>query len=77
MTRDASKLLDYLTSKTAEMTAYLKDLVLAESPSLCPETQDRVFRLIEEPLQQIGYETERIPGSHSGGHAHQGALHGP
>ena len=67
MTRDASKLLDYLTSKTAEMTAYLKELVLAESPSLCPETQDRVFRLIEEPLQQIGYETERIPGNHSGG----------
>jgi glutamate carboxypeptidase len=67
MTSDASRLLEYMRSKSKEMTDYLKNLAMAESPSLCPETQEQVFRLLEEPLQQIGYETTRIPGQHSGG----------
>jgi len=67
MTTDADRLLEYMSECKTEMIDYLKELVLAESPSLCPETQGRVLSLIEEPLQHLGYETVRIPGKHSGG----------
>ena len=67
MATDASRLLEYMRMCKPQMISYLEELVRAESPSLCPETQDRVLSLIEESLRQIGYETERLPGNRSGG----------
>jgi glutamate carboxypeptidase len=67
MATDASRLLEYVADRKPQMTAYLKELVLAESPSLSPDAQDQVLALLEKPLRKIGFETRRISGRHSGG----------
>ncbi len=50
-----------------EMLAFLEKLVVHESPSSVPESQAPIFDLIEETLDEIGYEARRFPGDASGG----------
>ncbi|SVC42393.1 uncharacterized protein METZ01_LOCUS295247, partial [marine metagenome] len=47
--------------------SFLEKLVVHESPSLVPKSQEPIFELIGEALDEIGYEIRRIPGNESGG----------
>lgn len=59
--------LDAVGAQRDEMLAFLEKLVVHESPSLVPESQAPIFDLIEETLDEIGYEARRLPGDESGG----------
>jgi glutamate carboxypeptidase len=60
-------ILDAVQAQRDEFLAFLEKLVVHESPSLVPESQEPIFELIGEELDKIGYETRRIPGKESGG----------
>lgn len=49
------------------MAAFLRELVLAESPSNVPAAQDRAFGLLTEGLAGAGLRSRRIPGRSTGG----------
>ena len=59
--------LDAVRAQRDEMLAFLEQLVLHESPTSVPEAQAPIFDLIEEKLDEVGYETRRLPGDESGG----------
>jgi glutamate carboxypeptidase len=50
------------------MVGFLERLVLAESPSTEPGSQDEVLRTLSEALIEIGYAAWCVPGRRSGGH---------
>ncbi|HON00209.1 MAG TPA: hypothetical protein PLM33_08150, partial [Acidobacteriota bacterium] len=50
-----------------EMLEYLELLVRAESPTSDPVAAAEVFRLLEVPLRELGFETRRMPGKTSAG----------
>lgn len=58
----------YLQNAQEEMIAFLRELVLAESPTTVPKAQAAVQALLREPLEELGYEVEALPGQQSGGH---------
>src|SRR5690554_4487457 len=49
------------------MLEFLGEIVRAESPSLVPETQKRVFDQLAAALRSIDYMTRTLPGETSGG----------
>ena len=49
------------------MVDFLRGLVLAESPTLVPESQEEVFARLAEGLAAAGYRTRRLRGRTSGG----------
>ena len=59
--------LDAVRAQRDEMLAFLEQLVFHESPTSVPEAQAPIFDLIEEKLDEVGYETRRLPGDESGG----------
>lgn len=61
------EIFDYLTSKQDEMIAFLKQLVLAESPSSVPDSQALVMTTLFETLQELGFDVRIIPGRKTGG----------
>lgn len=64
----ARQLLNYLNDKRGDMLAFLERLVLAESPSLVPESQAHVQSILLESLQALDYEVQSIQGKKTGGH---------
>lgn len=65
--QQAQALRYHLHERKVELVDYLNSLVRAESPSLDPHSQQAMFRLLAEPLGEIGYSTHRVPGVQSGG----------
>ena len=63
----AGAILNAVREQRDEFLGFLEKLVVHESPSLVPESQEPIFELIGEALDGIGYETRRIPGNESGG----------
>lgn len=64
----ARQLLDYLHSRQTEMRSLLEELVLAESPSTVPASQQEVLALLQKALEQRAYRVRRIRGRKTGGH---------
>jgi glutamate carboxypeptidase len=54
--------------KQPALVEFLKELVLIESPSDDPESQQEVQRVLAAGLGEAGYEVRRIPGRVTGGH---------
>lgn len=63
----AAAILNAVRAQRDEFLDFLEKLVVHESPSLVPESQEPIFELIGEALDEIGYEIRRIPGNESGG----------
>ncbi|MEZ5156671.1 MAG: M20 family metallopeptidase [Solirubrobacterales bacterium] len=66
MTAGAPELLAWLRDRTAEMVALLERLALAESPSDDVASQTVVRATLDELLSELGFATERVPGSDRG-----------
>ena len=64
----AQQLLDYLHNRQEEMGRLLEQLVLAESPSTVPDSQQSVFGILQAALAERNYRIRQIPGRRSGGH---------
>lgn len=64
----AGRIRDYMAQSEAAMIGLLKQLVLAESPSIVPDAQARPLTLIFETLRSLDYNVELIRGRQSGGH---------
>ncbi len=64
----ASRLLQWLRSRTADMVEDVERLASAESPSLDPSSQREPFRILSEHLGELDFEVERIPGRNVGDH---------
>ncbi|HFQ94436.1 MAG TPA: M20 family peptidase [Anaerolineae bacterium] len=60
-------ILNYLTARRQEMIDFVAALARVESPTSRPETQAPVQDLLREPLEQLGFVVEIIPGAQSGG----------
>ena len=67
MTDTPGAVLAAVRAQRDEMLAFLEKLVAYESPSSVPESQSPIFDLIEETLDEIGYEARRLPGDQFGG----------
>ncbi|HJN47240.1 MAG TPA: M20/M25/M40 family metallo-hydrolase, partial [Acidobacteriota bacterium] len=63
----AAAILNAVRAQRDEFLDFLEKLVVHESPSLVPESQEPIFELIAEALDAIGYEIRRISGNESGG----------
>ena len=63
----AGAILNAVGKQRDEFLGFLEKLVVHESPSIVPESQEPIFELIGEALDEIGYEIRRIPGNESGG----------
>ncbi len=63
-----SEILEYLEHRKNDFIAFLRELTLAESPSLVPESQSYAREIISERLEMIGYRTLRLSGNIHGGH---------
>lgn len=61
------EIFDYLASKQDEMIAFLKQLVLAESPTSAPDSQALVMTTLFEALQELAFDVRIIPGRKTGG----------
>lgn len=61
------EIFDYLASKQDEMIAFLKQLVLAESPTSAPDSQALVMTTLFEALQGLDFDVRIIPGRNTGG----------
>jgi glutamate carboxypeptidase len=64
---DALSLLSHLRSQQSEMVDFLRRLVLLETPSHSPESQDPAFDLLGNRLAEIGYRVKRLRGKYTGG----------
>lgn len=64
---DARSVWDQIRAAQPAMTALLKKLVRAESPSDVPEAQESVFALLADALEPAGYAVTHLPGTTSGG----------
>ena len=60
--------LAWLRSREQEMTELLTELVLAESPSLVPGSEDAALNLLARELEQAGLVTRRLRGDETGAH---------
>lgn len=63
----AQEVLDYLRGRQDELLFFLERLVLAESPSADPRSQEAAFDLIGTALDELDFEVRRLPGKESGG----------
>lgn len=60
-------ILNYLDGHRHNMAYFLRWLALAESPSSVPESQERVFGLLAQKLEELDYVVRRLHGQQSGG----------
>lgn len=65
--KTSKRLQDYLHRRQAAMIELLEKLVLAESPSVVPASQEQVLTLLQKELAQRQYRVRRIPGNKTGG----------
>ena len=66
-TNMARKIVDFLSDHRQDATEFLKRLVLAESPSTDPKSQNSVFGILSFAFAEAGMRTIRIPGRKTGG----------
>ena len=66
--RAAATLFTWLDEREAEMTALLRELVMAESPSLEPDALRRPLEILARELEACGLVVHVIPGGHYGDH---------
>ncbi|MCH2451666.1 MAG: M20 family metallopeptidase [Gemmatimonadetes bacterium] len=59
---------DHIVGLKEEMISFLMELTKMESPSLIPETQRPVQEFLKEPLEDLGFQVELVPGNKTGGH---------
>lgn len=62
------EILAFLEERQPQMIAFLRELVLAESPTAVPESQAAVQGLLRGALREEGFAVEFIPGEQTGGH---------
>jgi glutamate carboxypeptidase len=67
MEAGAPELLAWLRDRTPAMVELLERLALAESPSDDVASQGVAYAILDELLDGLGFETERIPGEERGG----------
>lgn len=68
MNPTAQKIFDYFQENRDDFVSYLKKMVLAESPSLDPITQEPVMAQIAEDLRRLNFEVKHVPGHKTAGH---------
>jgi len=61
-------ILDYLRDQQDAMIALVQDLVLIESPSTDPASQDAILARLQSEFEQVDYRVTRLPGRNCGGH---------
>ena len=61
------QILEFLIGRRDEFVGFLEQLTLAESPSVVPETQDKVRNIIADRLGGLGFRTLKLSGQHNGG----------
>ena len=61
------KLRDYLHRQQGEMIDLLKQLIIAESPSSVPQSQQQVFSLLGNAWQRLDYRVRYLQGRQTGG----------
>jgi glutamate carboxypeptidase len=64
----ADALRSFLDEHQQEMVALVERMVLAESPSSVPESQQGVLAILVEAFMALDYQIRLIPGKRSGGH---------
>ncbi|NND33027.1 MAG: M20/M25/M40 family metallo-hydrolase, partial [Saprospiraceae bacterium] len=64
----AQSVLAELQRQRDEMVAFLKSLVLRETPSRVMESQDAIFQLLDHNLRALDFYTLRMPGKKTGGY---------
>ncbi len=69
---DPAAIRAYLDSAADGMLELLEALVLMESPSNEPATQQAPLELLEDAFRELDYRTVRVPGRESGGHLYAG-----
>ncbi|MFQ5633312.1 MAG: M20 family metallopeptidase [bacterium] len=62
------RIIAYIHEQRPKFVEFLRELVLAESPSLQPETQEPVMEQLTEALRNIDYHVLRVPGRKTAGH---------
>ena len=65
----------YIREHKPDYVDYLSELVRMESPSQDPSAQRPVMDLLAEPLHALGFETEHLPGTDTGGMLHARSTH--
>ena len=65
-------MLEHLRGQQGAMTALLEDLVLMETPSTEPTSQEPIRARLKTEFEDIGYRVRLIPGRNSGGHVFAG-----
>jgi len=63
----ASRILEWLQERKDELADFAMALTRLESPSTDPETQEPVFRMLGEALEEVGLVVRRFPGVRTGG----------
>lgn len=64
----ADAVLDFVQAHRADFIRVLRQIVRAESPSTEPSSQRRVFELLANQFDHLGFHIEHIPGDETGGH---------
>jgi glutamate carboxypeptidase len=59
---------EYLTTQKERMTEVLEHLVLMETPTVVPESQQAILQYLKEQLESLGFYTFQMPGKVSGGY---------
>lgn len=58
---------NYVDQHLDRWIEFLRELTLAESPSLVPESQHRVFEILRQPFEEMHFEISQLAGRQSGG----------
>ena len=66
--RAGPAILDWLRERQESMTGLLDRLVMAESPSLVPGSQQASLEVLAHELENAGYTTRVVPGEGTGDH---------
>jgi glutamate carboxypeptidase len=69
------EILGHLIGRKGDFVGFLKQLTLAESPSVVSSAQEPVQRIIAERLRNLGFHTLAIAGQHHGGNLYARPEH--
>jgi glutamate carboxypeptidase len=64
----SDRILNFLNARHSEMVAFIRQLVLLESPTSNPSAQGPLLDLLQDTFQAMGFFVLRMPGSFSGGY---------
>lgn len=72
--KKAGEIRKYLDAEKENMRWFLKQLVMAESPSTDKESQEHIMKLLKKEFEQLGFYTFRFPGKETGGYLYARPL---